>query len=69
MDDARITAAGDGDHATGNPQNELLATAEGVLAWLHDRRAHMPEEMIDGREARHRKRLLVAIRRARGTVA
>ncbi len=70
MDDARITVAGDGDHMADDPRDELLEAAEAALAWLYDRRAHMmPEEMMDGREGGHRRRLLAAIRRARGTAA
>jgi hypothetical protein len=48
---------------------ELLEAAEATLAWLYDRQAHVPEEMLDPREHKHRKRLLAAIRGARGTVA
>lgn len=54
------------DHSVGTEraeaQEELLEAAETVLAWLYDRRAHTPEEMVDPREARHRKRLLAAVR-------
>jgi len=69
VDDARITVAGDSDHMADDPRDELLEAAEAALAWLYDRRAHMPEEMMDGREGGHRRRLLAAIRRARGTAA
>jgi len=45
---------------------ELLAVSEQVLDWLYDRRAHMPEELLDHREAKHRKVLREAIKRMRG---
>ncbi len=51
------------DHHQGT--EELLEVAEATLDWLYDRRAHMPPEMLDPREARHRKALREAIRRAR----
>ena len=46
-------------------QEELLEAAEATLDWLYDRRAHMPEELLDHREARHRKALREAVQRAR----
>jgi len=49
----------------GVPQEELLEAAENALNWLYDRRAHLPEELLDHREAKHRK----ALREALGSLA
>jgi hypothetical protein len=46
-------------------QEELMQAAEAALRWLYDRRAHLPEELLDHREARHRKALREAVRRVR----
>jgi hypothetical protein len=61
------TLAGDGFAyaAQQKAQEELLEAAEAALDWLYDRRAHMPPELFDTREARHRKELRQAIRRVR----
>jgi hypothetical protein len=64
MDERSVDRAGAPDS-----REDLLEAAEAVLAWLYDRRAHMPEELIDGREGKHRKRLQAAIRKARRTAA
>jgi hypothetical protein len=58
---------GDGIAYRGQRQAEelLLEVADDVLDWLYDRRAHMPLEMLDGREARHRRVLREAIRKVR----
>jgi hypothetical protein len=53
----------------GAAQRELLEAAENVVAWLYDRRAHLLEELLDHREARHRKALREAIRQARAEAA
>jgi hypothetical protein len=39
----------------------VLEAAEAALGWLYDRRAHLPEELLDHREARHRE----AVRKVR----
>jgi hypothetical protein len=44
----------------------VLEAAEAALGWLYDRRAHLPEELLDHREARHREAVREAGRRARG---
>ncbi len=47
-------------------QEELLETASAVLAWMDERQAHAPDELLeDDRELRHRSRLRKAIRKAR----
>ena len=46
-------------------QEELLETAEAVLDWLDDRRAHYPPELLDAREGKHSKRLRAALRTLR----
>ena len=74
MDDVSVdstTLAGDPFAAAGqrHAQEELLEAAEAALAWLYDRRAHVPEEMLDPREHKHRKRLFAAIREARRTAS
>ena len=51
----------------GVPQEELLEAAENALNWLYNRRAHLPEELLDHREAKHRKALRQAIRKASGS--
>ncbi len=67
MDDARITAAGNGDHAAGrqDAQAELFSAAEAALAWLDRFDAHAPEGLVFGGEAKVRRQLREAIRRAR----
>ena len=64
----RATLAGDGIAYAAQKQAhaELLEAAETALDWLYDRRAHMPEELLDHREAKHRKVLREAIKRMRG---
>jgi hypothetical protein len=65
--DTPSVAAGDpiAHAAQKQAQDELLEAAEAALDWLYSRRAHMPEEMLDGREAKHRKALREAIRKVR----
>ncbi len=46
-------------------QEELLQEAEAALHWLYVRRAHMPPEQLDPREASHRNALQEAIRKWR----
>jgi hypothetical protein len=67
MSSDRSVAAGDpiGYAAQQKAEEELLRAAEAVLDWLYDRRAHLPEELLDHREARYRKALCEAIRKAR----
>jgi hypothetical protein len=58
-------AGGDGIayRANRQAQDELLEAAENALDWLYDRRAHMPPEMLDPREAKHRRALREALGR------
>lgn len=67
MIERSVPPAGDPIYAAGNrkAQEELLEAAEAALDWLYDRRAHMPPELLDHREARHRKALREAVRRVR----
>ncbi len=65
MDDPRITVAGDGIHVGGNPWTELLEVAEVALAWFDRFDAHAPEGLAFGGEAKVRRQLRAAIRRAR----
>ncbi len=61
-------AAGDGlaYAARQKAQEELLETAESVLAWMDDRAEHAPDEWLeDDRELRHRRRLKRAVRKLR----
>lgn len=46
-------------------QEELLDAAEAVLAWLDDRQLHIPIEMLDGPEWKHRRALHAAVRKVR----
>jgi hypothetical protein len=64
---ARSVAAGDpiAYAAKIKAQEELLEAAEAALSWLYDRRANLPEELLDHREARHCKALREAVRKAR----
>jgi len=61
------TRAGDPFAAAGNreAQEELLQAAEAVLAWLDDRQLHVPAEMLDAGEWRHREALHQAIGKIR----
>ena len=45
-------------------QEELLAAACAAMRWLQDRQAHMPEEMLDGRERKVLRQLRAAIRKS-----
>ena len=65
MDDPRITVAGDGIHVAGNPWTELLEVAEAALAWFDRFDGHAPEGLEFGGEAKVRRQLRDAIRRAR----
>ena len=62
----RLSAVDTPSVAEGRAQEELLEAAENALSWLYDRRAHLPEELLDPREAKHRKALRQAVRKASG---
>jgi hypothetical protein len=47
-------------------QEELLEAAEGALAWFESFDAHAPEGLAFGGEAKVRRSLRTAIRKARG---
>jgi hypothetical protein len=47
-------------------QHSQKAGAEAALDWLYERRARMPPEMLDPREAGHRKALGEAVHKLRG---
>jgi len=62
----RTTLAGDPFAATGNPRTELLEAAEAALRWFDRFDQHAPEGLALGGEAKVRRQLRDAIRRARG---